>query len=105
VQLSAGSIANLQIGRPACFTPDGTRLIATGSGATALYVWDLRLIRQQLKELGLDWDWPEFAPEAGGSRHPARRPASGGSRSPLGGPPPVVRVVGAELLEGKEKKA
>jgi WD40 repeat protein len=78
--------------RPACFTPDGTRLIATGSGSTALYVWDLRLIREQLKELGLDWDWPEFAPGAGGSR------------PPLAGPPPVVRVVGAELLEAKEKK-
>jgi hypothetical protein len=23
-------------------------------------VWDLRLIRRQLKDLGLDWDWPEF---------------------------------------------
>jgi WD40 repeat protein len=77
---------------PACFSPDGTRLIAICSGHTALYVWDLRLIRQQLKELGLDWDLPEFAPEAGGSR------------PPLAGPPPVVRVAGAELLEGKEKK-
>jgi len=25
-----------------------------------MFVWDLRLIRQQLKELGMDWDWPEF---------------------------------------------
>jgi tetratricopeptide (TPR) repeat protein len=47
---------------PACFTPDGTRLIAGCSGETALYVWDLRLIRQQLKELDLDWDWDEFKP-------------------------------------------
>ncbi len=47
---------------PACFTPDGTRLVATCSSPTALYVWDLRLIRQQLKELGLDWDWPDFPP-------------------------------------------
>jgi hypothetical protein len=60
--------------------------------ANTMYVWDLRLIRQQLKELALDRDWPEFAPEAGGSRPP---PA---------GTPPAVRVVGAELLEGKEKK-
>jgi hypothetical protein len=48
--------------RPVCFTPDGTRLIATCPGEKALYVWDLRLIRQQLKELGLDWEWPEFPP-------------------------------------------
>src|SRR5262249_56918124 len=47
---------------PACFTPDGTRLIAHCSDVTALYVWDLRLIRQQLKELGLDWEWDEFKP-------------------------------------------
>jgi len=49
---------------PACFSPDGTRLIATCSDTTALFVWDLRLIRQQLKELelGLDWEWPEFPP-------------------------------------------
>ena len=49
---------------PACFTPDWTRLVATCSAETALYVWDLRLIRQQLKELELDWDWPDF-PSAG----------------------------------------
>jgi tetratricopeptide (TPR) repeat protein len=47
---------------PACFTPDGTRLIASCSGETALYVWDLRLIRQQLKELDLDWEWDELKP-------------------------------------------
>jgi WD40 repeat protein len=45
---------------PLCFTPDGTRLIAS---LGAVYVWDLRLIREQLKAMGLDWsqnDWPEF---------------------------------------------
>jgi WD40 repeat protein len=76
--------------QPECFTPDGARLIATCSGHQALYVWDLRLIRRQLKELGLDWDWPEFDPAAEGSR--------------LAGPAPVVRVLGAELLgSGKSK--
>jgi hypothetical protein len=44
--------------QPECFTPDGTRLVATGPAG--VYVWDLRLIRRQLKELGLDWDWPDF---------------------------------------------
>src|SRR5262249_42577522 len=47
---------------PACFTPDGARLVAFRSGPGPLYVWDLRLIRRQLKELGLDWDWPEYPP-------------------------------------------
>jgi hypothetical protein len=27
----------------------------------------LRLIREQLKGLGLDWDWPEFPPAPRGS--------------------------------------
>jgi WD40 repeat protein len=50
---------------PTCFTPDGTRLIALSG--SFLQVWDLRLIRQELKELGLDWDWPEFPPAASSS--------------------------------------
>ncbi len=43
---------------PQCFTPDGTRLIAYGVANGQLYIWDLRSIRQQLAELGLDWDAP-----------------------------------------------
>jgi serine/threonine protein kinase/WD40 repeat protein len=57
---------------PACFTPDGTRLVASCTAETALYVWDLRLIRAGLKELGLDWDWPDFPPEKGGETKPRR---------------------------------
>jgi TPR repeat protein len=55
---------------PACFTPDGTKLIATCASGKGIYVWDLRLIRQQLKELGLDWEWDEFPPA-----DPASKPA------------------------------
>jgi hypothetical protein len=44
---------------PQCFTPDGTKLIVMGDG---LCVWDLRLIREQLLAMGLDWDWPPFPP-------------------------------------------
>jgi hypothetical protein len=58
---------------PACFTPDGTRLIASSSETRGLYVWDLRLIRQQLKGLGLDWDWSEFPPADPASESPAPR--------------------------------
>jgi serine/threonine protein kinase/WD40 repeat protein len=46
--------------QPLCFTPDGTRLISSGN--KGLCVWDLRLIRQELKEFDLDWHWPEFPP-------------------------------------------
>jgi WD40 repeat protein len=38
---------------PQCFTPDGTKLFALGQG---LCVWDLRLIREQLRARGLDWN-------------------------------------------------
>jgi WD40 repeat protein len=45
------------------FTPDGTRLIGVGSGTgKGIRVWDLRLIRQHLAEMGLDWDAPPYPP-------------------------------------------
>jgi serine/threonine protein kinase/WD40 repeat protein len=44
----------------ACMTRDGTKLVATIDDNSALYVWDLRLIRTELRELGMDWDLPEF---------------------------------------------
>jgi WD40 repeat protein len=58
---------------PACFSPDGTRLIAAAADWQALYVWDLRRLRQELKDLGLDldWHWPEFPPPQAGGPHPA----------------------------------
>jgi hypothetical protein len=43
------------------FTPDGTRLIGVG-GSNSIRVWDLRLIRQHLAEMGLDWDAPPYPP-------------------------------------------
>jgi serine/threonine protein kinase/WD40 repeat protein len=48
---------------PQCFTPDGTKLTAVGMETQELYVFDLRAIRAGLKEIGLDWDQPEFPPE------------------------------------------
>jgi hypothetical protein len=57
--------------QPAAFTPDGTRLIATCSGNKALYVWDLRQLRSRLKEMRLDWEWPEFPAVSRGSEIPA----------------------------------
>ncbi len=40
------------------FTPDGTKLVTSSRLGLAIHVWDLRLIRQQLAALGLDWDGP-----------------------------------------------
>jgi hypothetical protein len=44
-------------GKPLSFSPDGTRLATVGEGQ-AIDVWDLRLLRQELAELGLEWDLP-----------------------------------------------
>ncbi len=44
-------------------TPDGTKLI-TVNMVKGMHVWDLRLIRQQLRERGLDWESPPLADAA-----------------------------------------
>jgi len=44
------------------FSHDGTQLVVVSTYAAAVHVWDLRAIRARLKAMGLDWDWPEFAP-------------------------------------------
>src|SRR5205807_1643945 len=59
---------------PACFSPDGSRLIAESRDLRAVYVWDLRLLRQRLREIDLDWDGEEFPP------------------APPPSPPPEIRV-------------
>jgi WD40 repeat protein len=38
------------------FSPDGSKLLITDAFDPAAHVWDLRAIRTQLAELGLDWD-------------------------------------------------
>ena len=53
------------------FTPDGTQLVVVASYASAIHIWDLRAIRARLKDMNLDWDWPEFPPAATGD--PGRR--------------------------------
>jgi hypothetical protein len=49
---------------PVCFSPDGSRLIATHGDFKGLYVWDLRRIRKQLVVLDLDWTAPAYPPAA-----------------------------------------
>jgi WD40 repeat protein len=40
------------------FTPDGACLVAA-SLSRRLHVWNLRLIRQRVAAMGLDWDSPD----------------------------------------------
>ncbi len=39
------------------FSADGAELAAT-AGGRFVQLWDLRLIRRDLKSMGLDWEWP-----------------------------------------------
>jgi serine/threonine protein kinase/WD40 repeat protein/Tfp pilus assembly protein PilF len=49
---------------PCCFTPDGGKLITVGPETQTLHIFDLRAIRRQLADLGLDWDAPPLPPAA-----------------------------------------
>jgi serine/threonine protein kinase/WD40 repeat protein len=60
---------------PVAFTTDGTRLLALPRNRNTLYVWDLRQIRERVRELGLPWRGPELPPPG-----------------PPAGPPPEVRI-------------
>jgi serine/threonine protein kinase/WD40 repeat protein/tetratricopeptide (TPR) repeat protein len=90
---SAKEIARLSIPdqtrlAPAYFSPDGAWLYANGIESNQLHRWDLRLIRSQLAELGLDMDLPAH-PEP-----PAR---------PMSWPPPAVTVHHPELASDAGK--
>src|SRR5581483_6445696 len=52
---------------PLCFTADGAQLLCAGGETEALYLFDLRLLRQELAELGLDWDAPPYPPASPGA--------------------------------------
>jgi WD40 repeat protein len=45
-----------------CFTRDGAKLIVVSTYSSAVHIWDLRALREGLKPMGLDCDWPEFPP-------------------------------------------
>jgi tetratricopeptide (TPR) repeat protein len=55
---------------PKCFSRDGGRLVAHSSDGV-VHVWDLRVLRARLVEMGLDWDAPSLPP-AGPARPPPR---------------------------------
>jgi serine/threonine protein kinase/WD40 repeat protein len=71
------------------FTPDGTRLVAVYTASQLVHVWDLRMIRARLKEIGLDWEWDEFPAE---------------DETAATAPPLTVKVVsGADVLTREQK--
>jgi serine/threonine protein kinase/WD40 repeat protein len=48
------------------FSPDGTKLISYQ--VKGIHIWDLRLLRQHLAEMGLDWEAPPYPPADAGSQ-------------------------------------
>jgi hypothetical protein len=62
------------------FSPDGTRLAAR---YLDVQLWDLRLIRQELAQMGLDWDMPPYPPvEKGAATGPVTLKVEPDSSSP-----------------------
>jgi WD40 repeat protein len=47
-----------------CFNQQGDKLAVRYVTSNAVEIWDLRLIREQLKDFGLDWDLPSYPPAA-----------------------------------------
>jgi hypothetical protein len=43
------------------FSPDGSRLVVVPASYPAVFVWDLRLVRSRLTEMGLDWEAPAYS--------------------------------------------
>src|SRR5262249_62192022 len=68
-------------GGPYCFSPDGSQLVTHAGKDGALHVWDLRLIRRQLEEMGLDWDLPPYPPPSANVK-PLRVRVLAGERPP-----------------------
>jgi serine/threonine protein kinase/WD40 repeat protein len=75
VTATGKELARLSTVQPSRLLPQGFisksgQLIAIGKETGALYIFDLRAIRAQLKELGLDWDQAEYPPPQAADRRP-----------------------------------
>jgi WD40 repeat protein/serine/threonine protein kinase len=55
------------------FSTDGSQLIASTHDSPAVHVWDLRAIRAELAQRGLDWNLPPYPPAGDASDAPPRR--------------------------------
>jgi WD40 repeat protein/tetratricopeptide (TPR) repeat protein len=74
------------------FSADGSRLLARGGDTGSLYVFDLRRIREQLAELGLDWTGAQPV-----------LPSRTGDDDPVRAPRLEVELIGAEWATSHEK--
>jgi serine/threonine protein kinase/WD40 repeat protein len=63
----------------AALTPDGSKLVVTAKDG--LRVWDLRRIRQELDELGLDWTGSPHPPATAPQSEPSQQGDAGTNKS------------------------
>jgi hypothetical protein len=70
------------------FSPDGGKIIVLSNDNQALHVWDLRLVRRGLVELGLDWEGPPLPEEEAKGKAKVNK----------------VEVIGAELVIAPKQK-
>jgi WD40 repeat protein len=66
---------------PLCFSPDST-LFVVGEHGTTVRVWDLRLVREQLAKLNLDWELPPYPQKTSIASGPIRIHVEEGSGKP-----------------------
>src|SRR5436190_1344753 len=69
------------------FSPDDAQLAVTHRLTRELLVWDLRLIREQLAKMGLDWNRPPYPPVADKAEFKFTSITVLGKESPLGPEP------------------
>ena len=63
------------------FSPDSTKLVCATSDGHCLHIWDLRLMRRQLAQMGLDWDMPPHPDPRQRFPKPQKRSVDGRSNS------------------------
>ena len=88
------------------FSPDGTQLVTTShSNTNSIHIWNLRAIRSQLADMGLDWDLPAYPPSDKPTVGNALRGAASGGVPPHRASPLTVAVDLAELAGAKQANA
>jgi serine/threonine protein kinase/WD40 repeat protein/Tfp pilus assembly protein PilF len=87
------------------FTADSGKLLVSSDDARALHLWDLRAIRTQLAELGLDWDLPPLPPALPPSSEPLKLHFDMGDYRQLVQAAALVRQAGGQVRAHKHADA